>query len=318
MEGLNMISAFRSRLITVDDCDAYVRLIKTRRQLSPQQEANAREEYMFFFENAPVVGVALETVSGDARYPDYSEVVALMCWAFVNGTAIEHLVNTDKPGITANLLALAKEGVRPFPMDEEMARLNRESRLNVVVMTYEYDAGNTALDPIYLQSQLLNRFADRFAGYRIRRLIHELRSTAILESSIRAGMRAVNTFERFNESLPENDKVFLLELDKELAYASGNFFLIRLFCAPLPLLGFNDAQVAILREALFGLTDQEIGERLGVSHEAVKKRWQSIYERVQRHLPGLLPLPKPGSRGAEKRRILLTYLSEHPEELLPQ
>lgn len=313
-----MISAFRSRLIAADDCDSYVRLIKTRRPLTAEEESIAREEYRFFFENAPVVGIALETISSDHGDPDRSEVVALMCWAFVNNTAIDHLVRTKTPGITSNLLSLAKEGVRPFPMDEEMGRLNRESRLNVVVMTYEFDAKNTELDPIYLQSQLLNRFADRFAGYRIRRLIHELRSVEILESSVKAGMRVVNTFDSFNASLPDAQKTYLVELDKELAYSSGNFFLIRLFCSPIPILGFNDAQVAILREAIFGLTDLEIGDRLGISHEAVKKRWQSIYERVQRNLPGLLPPPKPGSRGTEKRRVLLAYLGEHPEELLPQ
>lgn len=313
-----MPSAFRSRLIAAEDCEAYVRLIKTRRKLSTEEEAEAREEYRFFFENAPVVGIALETISTDARYPDQSEVVALMCWAFVNSAAIDHLVKASSPGITANLMALAHEGIGPFPMDEELGRLNRESRLNVVVMTYEYDATNTDLDPVYLQSQLLNRFADRFAGYRIRRLIHELRSAELLESSVRAGMRPVNSYESYNAALPNDQKVYLTELDKQLAYTSGNFYVIRLFCSPIPILGFNDAQVAILREAVFGLTDLEIADRLGISHEAVKKRWQSVYERVQRNLPGLLPPPKPGARGTEKRRVLLTYLGEHPEELLPQ
>lgn len=313
-----MFSRFRSRLITAEDCESYIRLVKTRRTLSEAEEHEARREYAFFFEHAPVVGIALETISQDPNKPDDTEVVAMMCWAFVNNIAIDRLINTAKPGITGNLLDLAQEGIRPFPMEEEMARLNRESLLNVVVMTYAYDAKNPDLDPVYLQSQLLHRFADRYAGYRIRRLLHELRSEALLQVSVKAGMTVVNTYEDFNRERNDDDKVYLVELTKEMAYASGNFFLIRLFCSPVPILGFNDAQVAILREAVFGLTDLEIADRLGVSHEAVKKRWQSIYDRVQRHLPGLLPLPKPGSRGAEKRRILLTYLSEHPEELLPQ
>ncbi len=313
-----MYTRFRSRLITAEDCDSYIRLVKTRRPLTPSQEAEYRKEYAFFFEHAPVVGIALETISRDPSRPHETEVIALMCWAFVNSMAIDQIIQTPTPGITRNLLAMAREGMRPFPIDEEMARLNRESLLNVVVMTYEYDATNNELDPVYLQSQLVNRFADRFAGYRIRRLIHELRSSEVLQASVKAGMRIVNSYNKFNESLSDSEKVYLIELDKEMAYASGNFFLIRLFCSPIPILGFNDAQVAILSEAVFGLTDLEIADRLGVSHEAVKKRWQSVYDRVQRNLPGLLPPPKPGSRGTEKRRVLLTYLQEHPEELLPQ
>jgi|SRR5665213_613462 len=61
---------------------------------------------------------------------------------------------------------------------------------------------------------------------------------------------------------------------------------------------------------------------LGTSLPAVKKIWVSIYRRVEECLPELVPdllpsdIPAAG-RGREKRRHLLAYLREHPEELRP-
>jgi hypothetical protein len=54
----------------------------------------------------------------------------------------------------------------------------------------------------------------------------------------------------------------------------------------------------------------------------VKKRWHAIYERVEEVDRELLPPwngngSRPGARGAERRRQLLGYLRQHPEELRP-
>jgi hypothetical protein len=54
----------------------------------------------------------------------------------------------------------------------------------------------------------------------------------------------------------------------------------------------------------------------------VKKRWQAIYERVgdvdrELLLPPVAHGPNITARGAERRRRLLHYLRQHPEELRP-
>jgi hypothetical protein len=78
----------------------------------------------------------------------------------------------------------------------------------------------------------------------------------------------------------------------------------------------------LLSCALSGATDEHLAEMLGTSLPAVKKLWVSIYQRVEDCLPELIPdplrsdLPLSG-RGREKRRRLLAYLREHPEELRP-
>jgi hypothetical protein len=89
-----------------------------------------------------------------------------------------------------------------------------------------------------------------------------------------------------------------------------------------PLLGFNRSEQRVLAAALTGATDEQLSSTLGISVPAIKKTWASIYHRVADHLPELvrdaLQSDAGGApRGREKRRELLSYLREHPEELRP-
>ena len=73
-------------------------------------------------------------------------------------------------------------------------------------------------------------------------------------------------------------------------------------------------QQQVLELALLDLADHELQEWLGLSDEALKKRWHSAYARVRKSDPDLLPS---GIPGADQRRVLLGYLRQHPEELRP-
>lgn len=89
-----------------------------------------------------------------------------------------------------------------------------------------------------------------------------------------------------------------------------------------PVLGLSPSEQRLLSGALSGVTDEQLAGLLGTSLPAVKKIWVSIYRRVGDCLPELIPdslgpeTPVSG-RGREKRRGLLAYLREHPEELRP-
>jgi hypothetical protein len=89
-----------------------------------------------------------------------------------------------------------------------------------------------------------------------------------------------------------------------------------------PMLGFSRSEQRLLSYALPGATDEQLAGMLGSSLPAIKKMWVSIYQRVEDYQPELIPDPlRPeiptNGRGKEKRRRLLDYLREHPEELRP-
>jgi hypothetical protein len=87
-----------------------------------------------------------------------------------------------------------------------------------------------------------------------------------------------------------------------------------------PLCGFSFAEQQLLHAALAGATDGELASKLAISISTVKKNWISIYKRASSFLPDVFRESSPADgglaeRGKEKRRYLLAYLREHPEEL---
>jgi hypothetical protein len=86
-----------------------------------------------------------------------------------------------------------------------------------------------------------------------------------------------------------------------------------------PVLRLRPAEQALLQAALGGTTDAEVSADLGVSLEAVKKRWLSIFARVDQFLPDLLQTADStgDGRGPQKRHRVLAYIRSHPQELRP-
>lgn len=96
-----------------------------------------------------------------------------------------------------------------------------------------------------------------------------------------------------------------------------------------PEIGFSRAEQRLLAAALSDewRTDEDLAPLLGVSASTIKKMWLSIYGRAAtslraRRLGNIddAELGRDGPtlrRGKEKRRQLLAYLYEHPEELRP-
>jgi hypothetical protein len=88
-----------------------------------------------------------------------------------------------------------------------------------------------------------------------------------------------------------------------------------------PQLGFSRGEQRLLLSALSSETDEELSGNLGMSLSTVKNTWRSIYNRAAL-LPELIPNhsqadERSSKRGKEKKRRLLAYLRDHPEELRP-
>jgi DNA-binding CsgD family transcriptional regulator len=114
----------------------------------------------------------------------------------------------------------------------------------------------------------------------------------------------------------------LVGLTKEEAEEHPGSHLARLFIYTPPRFHFSRAEQRLLKHALTGETCDDVAASLALSPWTVKKRWQAIYERVEAVDGELLPRAMAEgscahSRGAERRRRLLTYLRQHPEELRP-
>lgn len=86
-----------------------------------------------------------------------------------------------------------------------------------------------------------------------------------------------------------------------------------------PRLFFSHGEQELLLHSLLHETEDEAAQSLCLAVVTVKKRWQSIYDRVSRNAPELYALMDSGAnpQGRAKKRHLLNYLRYHMEELRP-
>ncbi len=115
---------------------------------------------------------------------------------------------------------------------------------------------------------------------------------------------------------------YIVGITRELAFARHGSWVGTLFDYRPPRFGLSRGEQQLLLTALAssGGTDQELAGNLDLSVPTIKKMWGSIYRRVNACDPGLIPdsaLAESGThdRGREKKRSLLAYVREHPEEL---
>jgi DNA-binding CsgD family transcriptional regulator len=106
----------------------------------------------------------------------------------------------------------------------------------------------------------------------------------------------------------------LMCLTPERALANPYARRSRLFFPPAPRFRFSLGEQSVLEWTMLGLPDDEIAEKVHVSMDAIKKRWRSIYAKVESVDPGLLTS---ADSGTAQRRELLSYLEVHLEEIRP-
>ena len=115
---------------------------------------------------------------------------------------------------------------------------------------------------------------------------------------------------------------YIVGITRELAFSRHGSWLGTLFDYRPPRFGVSRGEQQLLLTALAssGGTDQELAGNLRLSVPTIKKMWNSIYRRVNACNPELIPdsaLSESGTheRGREKKRSLVAYVRDHPEEL---
>jgi hypothetical protein len=121
------------------------------------------------------------------------------------------------------------------------------------------------------------------------------------------------------ESLPVEARPSFLRVTRDEARNSLPGTSVRhVFEHHPPLFRFSASQRRLLWLALFDDSDAHLTARLEVSVHGLKKLWRGIYERIEDKMPeffGETTGADDGRRGPEKRRQVLAYVRQRPEEL---
>jgi hypothetical protein len=106
----------------------------------------------------------------------------------------------------------------------------------------------------------------------------------------------------------------LLRLTREEALANPYARFSSYFFPPRPRFAFSFGEQRLLEYALLDVADESTAEELHLSEDAIKKRWRSIYAKIETADTKLL---SDVTSATGRRRSVLHYLRQHLEELRP-
>lgn len=179
---------------------------------------------------------------------------------------------------------------------------------------------------LYVRGHLYDSFIAYSRGYKLKETLVEVAGERPLREALWAGYEVVHDYATFYRehppAPPPATHPYLLRVTRAAALAKVGSVVSYAFSYIPPRCFFSAGEQELLCLALRGVEVAELSRILNVTHWTVQKRWQSIFQRVEQNLPGLLPAvasakQQAGKRGSEKQRVLLQYLHQHMEELRP-
>lgn len=254
-------------------------------------------------------------------------IVSCCAAIFVTDDFCREIQSAASPFLGPELVRCYLDGELPVLTRSEIARANARDGLNLI-LCFEGPERGTLSGERYLPLREKRREAYHLAmsGYQVKELLMNPIGETAYEETIDAGAKVRRDFVHpdrgINESREDELRPRLVGLTRQEAEAHPGSQLAGLFVYTPPRFHFSRSEQNLLQRALIGETCDDLAASLALSPWTVKKRWHTIYERVTAADGELLPGPIPNGararlRGAERRRRLLNYLRQHPEELRP-
>lgn len=220
-------------------------------------------------------------------------------------------------------------GDSPTLSDRQLREDNSCGRLNL--LTWEGLARPEFEKRSELQRAFATSFLESYRGFFLKEAIAaQVESVQRFHWAVESGASLWDVASARYIDRPHEDPAkivrnpHILGISREIEARRPGSWVGALFEYSPPKVGLTRAEQQLVTTALRSesSTDQELADALNVSVPTVKKTWLSIYRRAAARLPQMisngLPLDYDAAqRGKEKRRRILSYLREHPEELRP-
>jgi hypothetical protein len=259
--------------------------------------------------------------------PREPEILAFCATFFVADAFCREVRTTLPPYLGLHIARRYLAGNLSVLDRDDVAFANATTGVNVIICYHGRRCDWLSCERLLaIREQLAEAFRLAHNGYQLKEILCGAIGEEALHWALDAGFRIrrdySDYYEAHNLPIPKSVKrPWLVGLTKEEALADYGSRASGLFVFTPPRFHFARCEQAVLLHSLAGETDEKMAANLSVSHWTVKKRWQAIYERVAEAGSELFPTDCNGltaeSRGPERRRHLLAYLRQHPEELRP-
>jgi hypothetical protein len=241
------------------------------------------------------------------------KIVACGMGVFVTKAFADREISNPRAGLNSRIIAGIASGESIVLNRAQIASGNAGEGIDFVNMYGAWREGIMNSDQLAeVQALLGTSFVEHFTGYRFNRVLKE----AIGESAI-ALARATGTYRLVAEF--KKAESALVVATRESVLTAPYSVAAKMYRYQAPVLRLRPAEQKLLAAALAGKTDAELSADLELSIEAIKKRWMSIFARVEEFKPEILSTAEPESegRGPQKRHRVVAYIRTHPEELRP-
>jgi hypothetical protein len=314
---------FILRDTTEPDLDQCLALTTDRFLYDRRQVTALREMWSEFIR----CGTGLTGVIADPHRP--SQIMYFFTAAFVPDQRAERYRALGAPKIGYGMAEEFKGGRRPFLTIDEIADSNAGNGLNAVVTHHGYILRNK-VDDERLRAATYGLLAGYLTGWNLRTYtaevfaINRLRDGRKMGESLGHHVRSYPDDALRNAGIPIEEAPILWTstVKDALAKPVGAWLALLFLSFSPPKFGFSLEEQRMLNFALKGLTDEAIGELIGVPATTIKMRFRRIYDKVRSAaedsgVSAVLGSSHGQTRGAEARRHLLNYLRDHREELRP-
>jgi hypothetical protein len=264
----------------------------------------------------------------DRSKPLCPRIVSFNAAFFVTDEFASEVQSTLPPYLGVHMAQYYSSRELPILNRQQIARANAHDGVNVMMCFggWDYD-GLSREQFLAVREKQSEAFRLALSGYHVKEFLAEPIGEETLRWMLDAGVHLRRDYSKYflkhGATVPKSaQRPWLVGLTKEEAFAHPGSYFAGFFAYTPPRFHFNRSEQVLLRRALMGKTCEDLAASLFISPWTVKKRWHAIYEQVADIDSELLPPSiadgrHATSRGAERRRPLLSYLRQHPEELRP-
>lgn len=270
--------------------------------------------------------MARSVVIEDREKPSGAGIVSFGISVFAKDAFMKEAKSTLSPPLSRHLFRRWWKGNRDFLNPKEIAVGNVRKELNLLVPSHGWRLEPPAERQAMVQAKLIETFFPYHAGYGIKDYVMDTFSEEEKDISLGQGTELVRDYTKnpgtgIRTPLPR--PMFLVGASRKQVNPGDNLLIWSFLNAPTSRFGFSAGEKEVLERAMLGETDREIARVLRLTVWAVKKRWQGVYEKVEKADSHVLAPVKDSSLSPgedpkiERRRFMLDYLRQHLEEIRP-
>lgn len=311
-----------SRALGLDDFDAFFHNCFYRVRHHQELRGVIAQEWRVLLGEAATLSRAIED---EERKPG-ERLVGCAQVAFVTERFVRYVRSEAAPWVNRAVVQPLPDGTGPL-LDRQQLRQAHAAGEELSVLITRWNWANALLgqeDQMRILDYMTRTFVSLARGYRYREILMPATGQKALERSLSAGFRVRRDyadFYRLNPPAPQ-DHPYLMGVTHEEAFSDEGSLISHFFVYTPPRFGLTPDEQTLVYLAMAGETDDVIAAALGLPLSTVKNRWRAVYGKVEERHPRLWASLEaeggPGEqRGKEKRRLLLIYLRDHPEELRP-